>query len=93
MPQKNNNALLCEPHDGSRGTSFTRTWLPMFMMHLVGIIDDSGECLAANVDEIDEGSQHNPIDPLDPNAGPQERSRHQKKHAQYRARCNKAIAC
>ena len=57
MPQKNNNTLLCEPHDGSRGTSFTRTWLPMFLMHLVGIIDDSGECLAANVDETDEGSQ------------------------------------
>ena len=89
---KNNNTLLCEPHDGSRGTSFTRTWLPMFLMHLVGIIDDSGECLAANVDETDEGSDNNPIDPLDPNAGPQAAARHQKKHSQYKARCNTSFA-
>ena len=64
----------------------------MFLMHLVGIIDDSGESLASNVDETDEGSQNNPIDPLDPQAGPQERARHLKKHSQYKARCNKSFA-
>ena len=93
MVRKSDNTLLCEPHDGSRGVSFTRSWLPMFMMHLVGIIDDSGESLASNVEETDEGSPNFPIPDIDEEtAGPQAQARHQKKHSLYKARCSKAFA-
>ena len=44
----------------------------------LGIIDDSGESLASNVDETDEGSQNNPIPDFDEQAGPQAIARHQK---------------
>ena len=93
MVRKPDNTLLCEPHDGSRGISFTRSWLPMFMMHLVGIIDDSGESLASNVEGTDEGSPNNPIPDINEEvAGPQAQARHLKKHSLYKARCSKAFA-
>ena len=61
MPPRTTTSLICDPYTGSRGTAFTRLWLPTFINLLVGINDDSGDSLANNALGTDEGSAANPL--------------------------------
>ena len=84
-----------EPYGGERGPSFTRVWWPTFQNHLVGIVDASGESIAANVQGIDEGGPMNPFpffDDQDPNHFASTLQYERKRRAMLKARNNKAFA-
>ena len=89
------NALLMEAYGGERGTSFTRHWWPTFENHLVGIVDASGESIAANVQGLDEGGPLNPFpyfDETDPIHSTSTLTYERKRRAMLKARNNKAFA-
>ena len=92
MAPRTTTTLICDSYSGSRGTAFTRLWLPTFINLLVGITDDSGESLANNALGNDEGSAANPFAALPPAASDAAIAVARKREAMYRNRCGKTFA-
>ena len=92
MAPRTTTTLICDSYSGSRGTAFTRLWLPTFINLLVGITDDSGESLASNALGNDEGSAANPLPALPLAAFDAAIAIARKREAMYRNRCGKTFA-